>query len=264
MAKIGFIGAGNMATALIQGLLGGGMHPSDLIAFDVSPARMEAMRALGVALAANILEVARASEITVLAIKPKDTQALLRDLRSVDGLREVLSIVAGWSQETLMAALPNARGIARAMPNTPSLVREGVIAFGAGHTVSPERFAEIDRLFSLCGRTVVVNDELFHAVTGLSGSGPAYVYLFMEAMADAGVLQGIPRDAAYMLSAQTLVGAAKMVLETGEHPAVLKESVCSPGGTTVEAIHALEKDGFRAAVMNAVDACVKKSTSMGQ
>lgn len=259
---IGFIGAGNMATALIQGMLKGGISPDTLAAFDISTARMEAMRALGIHTAESAVALAEMSDTTVLAVKPKYMQALLDDLRANAKVRDMLSIAAGWTHAMLVQAVPGARGIVRAMPNTPALVSEGVIAFAAENTLAPERFDALREAFSSCSRTFVVPEYLLDAVTAISGSGPAYVYLFIEALADGGVRQGLPRDMAYQLSAQTVLGAAKMVLETGEHPGALKDAVTSPGGTTIEAIYALEKAGLRGAVMDAVDACARKANQM--
>ncbi len=253
-----------MATALIQGMIGGGMEASAIGAYDVSTARMDAMRAIGVKTFANAVELADACDMTVLAVKPKDTAALLSVLNGQAEVLDVLSIVTGWTQKMLEAALPKARGIARCMPNTPALVREGVIALASNHSLTWDRFDWLQNALASCGRTVVVTENLFDAVTGVSGSGPAYVYVFIEALADAGVRQGLARDTAYTLAAQTLLGAAKMVLETGEHPGALKDAVCSPGGTTIEAIYALEKAGLRGAVMDAVDACVQKAAKMGK
>jgi len=197
----------------------------------------------------------------VLAVKPKDTAALLDQLAGEAG-GEVFSIVTGWTQQMLAAALPKARGIVRAMPNTPVQVGAGVIALAENHTFSSAAFASLQKLLSACGRTVVIPETLFDAVTGVSGSGPAYVYVFIEALADAGVRQGLPRAMAYTLASQTLLGAAKMVLETGEHPAALKDAVASPAGTTIEARYALEKAGFRGAVIDAVDACAVKAAQL--
>ncbi len=260
---IGFIGAGHMATALIEGMIAGGVPKEMLAACDISPARTEAMRALGVTVFADGQTLAKNCDFTVLAIKPKDTAALVAMLGEA-ARGNVLSTVTGWTQQMLTAALPNAKGILRSMPNTPAQVGAGVIALADNHTFSQEAFQVIEKALSACGRIVMVPETLFDAVTGVSGSGPAYVYVFIEALADAGVRQGLPRQMAYTLAAQTLLGAAKMVLETGMHPGALKDAVASPAGTTIEAIYALEKAGFRGAVIDAVDACAKKAAQMGK
>lgn len=258
---IGFIGAGNMAGALIKGMIAGGALPGELMALDVNPARAEEMRALGVRIAANMNALREASETVVLAVKPHHAAEALRSL-SEGPVREVVSIVVSFSQSALEEALPGARGIARAMPNMPSLVGAGVIAFNENHTIEKERFAAVVERFARCGRTIVVPEMQMGAVTAISGSGPAYAYLFIEALADAGVREGLSREVAYQLAAQTMVGAGRMVLETGAHPGALKDAVCSPGGTTIEAVYALEKAGLRAAVMDAVDACARKAADM--
>lgn len=262
--KIGFIGAGNMATAMIQGMLAGGIAPGDIMAFDLLTERVEAMRALGVSPAASAVDLANQCDITILAVKPKHTKAVLDDLAANARVRALLSIVVGWSQAMLSAALPGVPEIAHAMPNTPALVQEGVIAINENHTMAPARFAGLREMLSACARVMVMPETLFDAVTAISGSGPAYAYMFIEALADGGVRQGLPRDIAYTLAAQTLLGAAKMVLETGMHPGALKDAVASPGGTTIEAIYALEKAGLRGAVMDAVDACAKKIATIAK
>ncbi len=261
---IGFIGAGNMATALMQGMIAGGRSASDLMAYDISEARRRAMADMGVAVAESVEALAGACELLVLAIKPKDTAALLESHKAALQKTALLSIVTGWTQQMLTAALPDAVGVGRSMPNTPARVGEGVIALNANHGFVEAQFALVQRTLTPCGRIVVVPEMLFDAVTAVSGSGPAYVYLFIEALADAGLRQGLARETAYTLAAQTALGAAKMVLETGLHPGALKDSVASPAGTTIEAVYALEKAGFRGAVMDAVDACARKAAQMGK
>lgn len=261
--RIGFIGAGNMATAMLRGMLRGGVAAGDLSAYDVSAARMDEMRALGIGTPGSAGSLTAGADVVVLAVKPKHMPDLLASL-SVQALPEVLSIAVGYTQAMLEAALPGARGIAHAMPNTPALVGEGVIALNDNHSIAAARFDALCGKLSACGRIVVLPETMFDAVTGISGSGPAYAYMFIEALADAGVRQGLPRDMAYTLSAQTLLGAARMVLETGEHPGALKDAVASPGGTTIEAIYALEKAGLRGAVMDAVDACARKAAMMSR
>lgn len=256
---IGFIGAGNMATALMEGMIAGGIAAGDLMAYDVSPARMDAMRALGVRVADSAVALAGAVETTVLAVKPVYMEGVLDDLRLHAQVRDVLSIALGWTQAKLEAALPAARGIVRAMPNTPAQVGQGVIALNENHTLAPERFTALAATLAACGRTFVLPERLFDAVTAISGSGPAYVYVFIEALADAGVRAGLARDMAYTLAAQTMLGAAQMVLTTGERPGALRDKVASPAGSTIEALYALEKNGFRAAVMDAADACLRKA-----
>ncbi len=261
---IGFIGSGNMATAFMKGMIEGGIDAPSLIAYDISEARMEIARALGVQTAESIHVLVEKAEFLVLAVKPKDCAAALKELANGPHMKTLVSIAVGWTQERLTKALPTGWQIARAMPNTPSLVREGVIAFNDNHSISKDIFERMLVYFELCGKTMLVMERLFDAVTAISGSGPAYVYLFIEALADGGVRQGLSRENAYTLASQTLLGAAKMVLETGAHPSELKDAVASPGGTTIEAVYALERAGFRAAIMDAVDACAKKAAKLGK
>lgn len=262
--NIGFIGAGNMATAMMEGMLRGGVAATTLHAYDLSEARMRAMRALGVAVADSIDALLAESAVVVLAVKPKHLPELLAQLRQMASVPDVLSVAVGWTQAMLADALPNARGILRCMPNTPAAVGEAVIALCEEHTLAQPAYDALVGALSACGRVVSVPEAQMDAVTGISGSGPAYVYMFIEAMADAGVRQGLPRDLAYTLAAQTVAGAGKMVLETGTHPGALKDAVTSPGGTTIEAVYALEKAGFRGAVMDAVDACARKAAKMAK
>lgn len=262
---LGFIGAGNMASALMKGMLNGGLKCEQLAAYDVHSEPMHAAQALGVHTAASIAALAEAADTLVLAVKPSALPEVLKTLGTViSPAHKVLSIVAGWTQARLEAALPSAGGIVRAMPNTPAQEGEGVIVLNANHTLSAGNFAALRHMLNLCGTTLVFPETLFDAVTAISGSGPAYVYLFTEALADAAVREGISRRDAYTLAAQTIRGAATMVLATEKHPGELKDAVASPGGTTIEAIYALEKAGFRATVMDAVCACARKSAQMAK
>lgn len=262
--RIGFIGAGNMASAIMEGMLRGGVAKDQLIATDVSEARRDYMRTLGISVASDIEGVAKQADVIVLAIKPAQVPAVADALQKCSQIPDVLSIVVSLSQKALEGMLPGARGIARAMPNTPACVGEGVIAFCDNHSMDAARFEAMVQAFDACGKTCVVPEHLIGAVTAISGSGPAYVYLFIEALADAGVREGLPREMAYTLASQTVLGAGHMVRDTGMHPAALKDAVCSPGGTTIEAVYALEKAGLRNAVMDAVDACARKADGMGK
>lgn len=259
---IGFIGAGNMATALMAGMIRGGVPADTFIAYDPSSERAEAMRLMGVRRAAVAADVGSQADTIVLAVKPKFMSAAIESILPYVHGCDVLSIAAGWTQSMLSAAMPGARGVARAMPNTPVAVGEGMMVFADSHTMDAQRFEAMTKLFATCAKTLVLPEPLMDAVISISGSGPAYVYMFMEALADAGVKQGLPRNTAYTLAAQTALGAAKMLLETGEHPGALKDTACSPGGTTIEAVYALEKAGFRGAIMDAVDACARRASEI--
>lgn len=258
---IGFVGAGNMGGAMIQGMIAGGVPVSEIVAYDKNPQAMQRMASWGVQLADSAGAVSEMADTVVLAVKPPFCADVLEALRAGGVTKSLLSIAVGWTQDMLTRALPGA-GIARAMPNTPVQVGQGVIVLNENHSMDEATFARLLGVLGTCARTMLVPESLFDAVTAISGSGPAYVYLFIEALADAGVRQGLTRGDAYALSAQTLLGAASMVLKTKEHPGALKDAVASPGGTTIEAIYALEKAGLRAAVMDAVDACARRARQM--
>ena len=187
----------------------------------------------------------------------------MRPLAGALAGKAVASIAAGWSLERLAALLPESR-LCRVMPNTPAMVGAGMAAIAKETTFAPAEFDCIREVFSAIGRAVVVEERLFDAVTAVSGSGPAYLYMVIEAMADAGVREGLSRASALELAAQTALGSAKMVLESGLHPAVLRDMVCSPGGTTIDAVCTLEEKGLRAAVESAVRVCAEKSRAMSK
>lgn len=257
--RIGFIGAGNMASALIYGMIDGGVERSELSAFDIDSKKLNALANAGVTAFDSLEHIASHAKCLVLAVKPKDCAGVLMALKTLRWHGNLLSIAMGWPQQKLAEAFPSAGGIARMMPNTPSQVREGVLAINENHSMDPLFFETLKNCFSKCGLVIEIPEQLFDAVTSISGSGPAYAYLFIEALADAGVREGLPRPVAYALSAQTLRGAAAMVQKTGKHPGTLKDEVCSPGGTTIEAVATLEKAGFRSAVIEAVHGCAKKA-----
>ncbi len=266
MTNIAVIGAGQMGEALVGGWLAAKASvPEALFATDTSVERRDLMkRRFGIRTGSDNREAAAWADVVVLAVKPQTLDGVVRDLAPVLAGKLVLSIAAGVTIERLGKLVPRGMRIVRAMPNTPVLVREGVsaLSFGAGVTESDQQLAR--RLFEAVGRTVVVDERLMDAVTGLSGSGPAYVFLAIEALADGGVKMGLPRTVAALLAAQTLLGAAKLVLETGEHPAKLKDRVASPGGTTIAGLHRLEQGGFRAALIAAVEAAANRSVELGQ
>jgi pyrroline-5-carboxylate reductase len=264
--QIAVIGSGQMGEALIGGWLAAKTVPADaLFATDASAERRDVMkRRFGVRAGSDNREAASWADVVVLAVKPQILDAVAKDLSSALAGKLVLSIAAGVTIAHLAKLAPKGARIVRAMPNTPVLVRDGVsaLSFGAGVTEKDQQFAR--RLFEAVGRAVVVEEKLMDAVTGLSGSGPAYVFLAIEALADGGVKMGLPRTVADLLAAQTVLGAARMVLETGEHPAKLKDRVASPGGTTIAGLHRLEQGGLRAALMAAVEAASKRSEELGR
>ena len=258
--KLGFIGAGNMGGAIIAGALRGGVIAPD--ALYISRKRPELSASLA-AQGAHILQsnvaLAEAADCVVLAVKPVYLPQVLEEVRDALAGKLVVSIVAGWSYEMLAQALPASARFVRVMPNTPLAVGEGMTLISDRFTCTQEEFSFVQSLFAAAGKVAIVEDRIYTAANGISGCGPAFVYQFIEALADGGVRYGVPRALAYELAAQTLIGAAKMVAETGEHPGRLKDAVCSPGGTTIEGIYALERGGLRAAVIDAVGATVEKT-----
>ena len=263
---IGFLGAGRMATALAQGFVEAGLvKPGQIFAHDVVPT---ANKAFGAATGARICvsneDVLQAASVIFLAVKPQQAAEVLAEIQPRFTPRHLLiSIAAGVTLTKMEAALPAKARVIRVMPNTPALVGASASGFACGKGATKSDAALAQRLLSAVGMAVEVKESLLDAVTGLSGSGPAYVYQFIEALSDGGVASGLPRDLATKLAAQTVLGAAKMVIETGEHPGALKDAVTSPGGTTIEGIHELEKGKLRGTVMNAVRAATEKSKKLG-
>lgn len=264
--SIGFLGAGKMATALARGVINAGVvSAGDVIASDPIEAAREAFaQATGARVTERNSEVVAASDVVVIAVKPDQVVGLLEEL-SADwntGRHLVVSIAAGVTLARMEAAGPAGLRVIRVMPNTPALVGASASAFAVGSSATRADAQTVQQFLGSVGIALEVKEKLLDAVTGVSGSGPAYGFLMIEALADGGVAAGLPRDIAQRLAAQTLLGAAKMVLETGQHPGALKDAVCSPGGTTIEAIHALEKGGVRAALIGAVRVAADKAKAM--
>jgi pyrroline-5-carboxylate reductase len=265
--KIGFLGAGKMATALARGFIRAELAgPKDLMASDpLEAARNHFAEIIGAKTTVSNADVARFASVLILAVKPDQAAGVLAGLRGQFTLEHLLlSIAAGATLAKLEGALPAGSRVIRAMPNTPALVGESASAFAPGKSATAADGELARTLLSAVGIAFQVKEPLLDAVTGLSGSGPAYVYQFIEALSDGGVAAGLPRDMATQLAAQTVLGAAKMVLETGQHPGALKDQVTSPGGTTIEGLHELEKGKLRGAVMSAVRAATEKSKKLGQ
>lgn len=262
--NIGFIGGGNMAEALIKGLVS---RQGTQRIYVVEPSVDRAAyleKAYGVRALDCGSELAAECPLIFLAVKPQVVEVAMQSLAS--GLTDdhlLVSILAGVTAGRIESLAGCAARVVRVMPNTPALVGEGAAALAAGSRSTDADLELVEQLFATIGRVVRCNEGMMDAVTGLSGSGPAYGYLFIEALADGGVAQGLPRDVALQLAAQTLLGAAAMVLGTGEHPGQLKDKVCSPGGTTIEAVRTLEANGFRSAVIEAVAAATRRSKELG-
>lgn len=266
MPPLGFIGAGNMAEAIIAGMTQKRMFaPTDIIAFDINPKRMEAMaERYGIRTVPCLEDVASSAGTIILAVKPGTVQAVVSPLKDLVRDKLLISIAAGVSIASIQAlTCPEARVI-RVMPNTPALVMEGVSCLACSPTCRDEDRELALKIFGGIGMCLELDERLINAVTGLSGSGPAYGFLFIEALADGGVRAGLPRDVALKLAAATVKGAAALVLSTGKHPGDLKDMVASPGGTTIEGLAVLESRGFRSAVMDAVFAAYRKAAGLGQ
>ncbi|MFA4901152.1 MAG: pyrroline-5-carboxylate reductase [Desulfobaccales bacterium] len=262
--KLGFIGVGNMGGAIIQGLVGGGrVAPENLICYDPDPGRQAQMAGLGVEAALDNAEVMH-SPVVVLAVKPQILPAVLAGVKEfARPWHLIISIAAGVPLKVLEETFPESRVI-RVMPNTPTLVSAGMAALAPGSRATPDDLALALELFQAMGQAVVVEERLMDAVTGLSGSGPAFVAIFIEALADGGVKMGLPRPLAHTMAVQTVLGTAKLCLEEDLHPAKLKDMVTSPGGTTIAGLHALESGGFRGLIMDAVSAAAARSKELGK
>lgn len=263
--KIGLIGTGKMGAALLEGILRAKLcSPGDITAFDPVSAALDACRdKLGIRPAAGNPEVFASSDAVLLCVKPQDCQSVLESLPSSLPSRLLISIAAGIPIRVLERWISSAQRVVRVMPNTPSLVGKGAAAFAASASASAEDKALTQRILASVGLAVEVKEAQLDAVTGLSGSGPAYVFTMIEALADGGVLEGLPKPLALKLAAQTVAGAAELVLQTGLHPAQLKDQVTSPGGTTIAGLFALEQAGLRAAFMEAVATATAKSKALG-
>ncbi|MGL6076674.1 MAG: pyrroline-5-carboxylate reductase [Fimbriiglobus sp.] len=265
--SIGFLGAGQMATSLAKGWLQAGLlDPSRSLAGEPNATAAEKFHADTKIPTTKInADVLAKCDILILAVKPQVLLSVLADVRSF--LREsqvIVSIAAGVTITQLMAQIGSETRLVRVMPNTPCLVGASATAYSLSPGCLPEDGATAAKLFGSVGLAYEVSEHQLDAVTGLSGSGPAYVYMLIEALADGGVKVGLPREMALKLAAQTVFGSAKMVLETGTHPAILKDNVASPGGTTIAGIHALEKGGLRAAVINAVEVASQRAAELGK
>lgn len=266
MSKIiGFIGAGNMGTAMIKGFLSAGICKNeDLIVSDQNiSARTALSTQFSIETTADNTVTAQKADILILSVKPFLYETVILEIRNIISPDTVIiSIAAGLSMQKIEGFFEKEVKLIRIMPNTPAMVLEAMSAIVPGKLITEEETSFVVSLFESIGKAEIVAESMIDTVTGVSGSSPAYVYMFIEAMADAAVADGMPRAQAYKFAAQAVYGAAKMVLETGQHPGALKDAVCSPGGTTIEAVTVLEEKGMRHAVIAAQRACVKKSKEM--
>jgi pyrroline-5-carboxylate reductase len=264
--KIAFIGGGHMAEAMIGGLLAGGLcGPDSLWASDPVPGRRDRLKSqFAVRVGADNRQAVAWADVAVLAVKPQSVPEVLTEIGGALHHVLVISIAAGVTTQTIAKQASAGTRIIRAMPNMPALVREGMTALAYSEGVTEEDMVIGRSMFEAVGRVIPIEERLMDAVTGLSGSGPAYVFQAIEALADGGVKMGLPRQTAELLAAQTVLGAAKMVLESGDHPAKLKDRVASPGGTTIAGLHQLEQGRFRATLMGAVEAATKRSQELAR
>lgn len=263
--KIGFTGCGNMGGAMMRGILSAGKcAPQDMMASALRESTLESRRAeLGIRTTKNNREVAAFADVLFLAVKPQYYKEVIEEIR--DAVRPdtlIVSIAPGKTLAWLSELFGEKTKIVRMMPNTPAMVREGMAGICPNANVAEEERQMLCEICSGFGSTEVVPEHLMDVVTSVSGSSPAYVFMFIEAMADAAVADGMPRAQAYRFAAQAVLGSAKMVLETGKHPGELKDMVCSPAGTTIEAVRVLEEKGMRSAVIEAMKACTKKARGM--
>jgi len=264
--KIAFLGAGAMGEALMRGILEAGVcAPADIAAFDSYAKKLESLHAeLGITAASDAISAAENADVVIVAVKPQTVAQALEPLRdSFAPSQTLISIAAGVSTVFLESQFSQAVPVVRVMPNTPCLVGAAASAICLGAHADESHRALAHRVFDAVGLAVDVDEKQIDAVTGLSGSGPAYVYVFIEALSDAGVRMGLSRHVATQLAAQTVLGGAQMVLKTGQHPGALKDMVTSPGGTTIAALHSLEQNAFRGAVMDAVQVAAERSREMG-
>lgn len=262
---IGFIGLGNMASAIMGGMLKQKIaKPEEVLGADKAAAAGEKVKTLyGIRVLESNIGVAENSDVLFLAVKPVFLPEVIAEIKdSVKDSTVVVSIVAGKTMQYIENLFGKKIKLVRCMPNTPALVLEGCTAYTQGELVSDGEMMYVKSLLEAFGKAYEVEEHMMDAVVGVSGSSPAYVFMFIEAMADAAVLAGMPRKQAYEMAAQAVAGSARLVLETGKHPGELKDMVCSPGGTSIEAVKVLEEMGFRAAVMDAMEACIEKSKNL--
>jgi pyrroline-5-carboxylate reductase len=265
--RITFIGAGSMAEALIRGLLAAKVvSPDHITGTGRRPERLKELRdRYGVQTSTQNAPAAAGADVVVLSVKPQILPAILRELaEAIPKEALVISIAAGVPLKAIERALGPLARVCRAMPNTPAIVGKGATAFAAGSHVSEVQVEQTRTLFEAVGMVTQVDEALLDAVTGLSGSGPAYVFMIIEALSDAGVKVGLPRYEAQRLAAHTVLGSAHLLIETGEHPGVLKDRVTSPGGTAIAGLHTLEEGGLRTTLINAVVAATARSQELGQ
>ncbi|GAA0178179.1 pyrroline-5-carboxylate reductase [Clostridium sediminicola] len=265
--KIGFIGCGNMAKAIIKGIINSGIFQGEnIIASDINIDKLEeTKKELGIKTTNNNVFVASNSDYIVLSIKPNMYNKIISQIKNeIKNNSIIITIAAGVTLEKTENNFDKDIKLVRVMPNTPALVGEGMSALCPNSKMNEEELNEVKNIFNSFGKSEIVEEKYMNAVTALTGSSPAIVYTFIEALADGAVLNGISRDIAYKMASQAVLGSAKMVLETRKHPGELKDAVCSPGGTTIEAMYSLEKNGFRGTIIESINKCVEKADKMSK
>lgn len=260
--KIGVIGAGNMASAIVRGMISV-INAKHITVSDKDSEKLEAIEKLGVNITENNIEVAENSDIIILAVKPNIYEVILKELAGFDD-KLYITIAPGLSLSYIESFFVHPVRVVRTMPNMPAQINSGMTVFCPNSNSSPDDVELAEEILSCFGAVMQLEEKLLDAAVAVNGSAPAYVFMMIEAMADAAVQSGIPRDKAYILASQTVAGAAEMVLETEYHPAQLKDMVCSPGGTTIEATAVLEKRGFRNAIIEAMNSCTEKSKKLSK
>ncbi|HUU50161.1 MAG TPA: pyrroline-5-carboxylate reductase [Nitrospinota bacterium] len=265
--KLAFIGCGNMGEALIKGLLGKNFISSkNIIGMDISKERLRYIKkTYSVEAVQRNRDAVKKGDIIILAVKPQDITTVLKEIAGeINRSKLLISIAAGVSLKFIESFSSSKIRLIRVMPNTPALIQEGAAALSKGNYATEDDLETARKIFNTIGKTVIIDEKLMDAVTGLSGSGPAYIFTIVEALIAAGVKMGLSREVSQELSVQTLLGSAKMIVETGEHPARLRDMVTSPGGTTVAGLHVLEKEGLSEIIMNAIEAATKRSKELGK
>lgn len=264
--KVGILGTGNMGKAIIKGYIKNAKDFERIYVYDINEGALKDVSKMeNVVICKSIKDLLSHVEIVILAIKPNIFEIVLKEINElIDNNKIIVSIAAGITIKYMEDRIGTNAKIVRVMPNTPAMVGESMSTVTPNINVMPGELMSISDIFSSIGKVEIIEEKMIDAVIGVSGSSPAYVYMFIEALADGAVLQGMPRDKAYKFAAQAVLGSAKMVLESGKHPGELKDMVCSPGGTTISAVHSLEKNGFRNAVMDAVVIASEKSRKMSK
>jgi len=264
--RLSFLGSGNMAEAIMKGVLAAGLFKAgDLLASDVSEARLKVIhQKYGIRTTRNNREAVREGDLVVLGVKPLAVDGVLAEIKSELKEKVLVSVAAGVPLARLAAGLEREAKIIRAMPNAPALVQAGATVLAPGKGVEQETLDLVLQIFDSIGKSWILEERYLDAVTGLSGSGPAFVFVMIEAMADGGVKSGLSREVSLSLAVQTVLGAAQMALQTGDHPARLKDFVASPGGTTIAGLHQLEEKKVRSAFISAVEAATRRSEELGR